>query len=208
MPWLGILIFFVALSPWPIRNQIVMHSFVPLRSNFGYELWLGNHPGGDGNTPQFASPMNNSIEQHRFLALGELGYMHEKGMLARTYIAAHPAEFLRLCSRRFMSFWIGNVREPAAMITPLALLNLAGLVLLWRRRQTLLLFALPLVIYPLPYYITHPDVRYQFVLDPLLAILAAHACETFLHAMAPKSSSSSLHADSLVPLAQPGGPPA
>jgi hypothetical protein len=41
------------------------------------------------------------------------------------------------------------------------------------------LFALPLVIYPLPYYITHADVRYQFVLDPVIVILAAFACESF-----------------------------
>jgi hypothetical protein len=52
-------------------------------------------------------------------------------------------------------------------------------VLLWRRRQMFILFAIPLVLYPLPFYITHADARYQFVLDPLLAILAGYACESF-----------------------------
>jgi hypothetical protein len=66
------------------------------------------------------------------------------------------------------------------MTVPLSAAALIGLVLLWRSRQLFVLFALPLVIYPLPYYITHADARYQFVLDPLLAILAGYACESFL----------------------------
>jgi hypothetical protein len=37
-----------------------------------------------------------------------------------------------------------------------------------------------LAIYPLPYYITHADARFQFILDPLLAILAGYACESFV----------------------------
>jgi hypothetical protein len=42
------------------------------------------------------------------------------------------------------------------------------------------LILLPIAIYPLPFYVTHPNARYQFVIDPLLAILAGYACECFL----------------------------
>jgi hypothetical protein len=38
-----------------------------------------------------------------------------------------------------------------------------------------LLFTLPLLIFPLPYYITHAEFRYRLVIDPLLTILAAYA---------------------------------
>jgi hypothetical protein len=65
------------------------------------------------------------------------------------------------------------------MTVPLAAAALVGMVLLWHSQQLFVLFAIPLVLYPLPYYITHADSRYQFVLDPLLAILAGYACETF-----------------------------
>ena len=35
--------------------------------------------------------------------------------------------------------------------------------------------ALPMLIFPLPYYITHAEFRYRLNLDPLMTILAAYA---------------------------------
>jgi hypothetical protein len=35
--------------------------------------------------------------------------------------------------------------------------------------------ALPMLLFPLPYYITHAEFRYRVILDPLLTILAAYA---------------------------------
>jgi hypothetical protein len=37
------------------------------------------------------------------------------------------------------------------------------------------LFLLPLLVFPLPYYITHAEFRFRLVLDPLLTILGAYA---------------------------------
>jgi len=179
IPWLGILVFVVAFSPWPLRNYAVMHSFIPLRSNFGYELWQGNHPGSDGETPPFETPAVNAQEHSLFLAEGEVRYMQRKGTLAKAWIKAHPGGFARLTLHRFVRFWVGSSKSPGPMTVPLVGAALVGLVLLWRSRQLFILFALPLAIYPLPYYITHSDARYQFVLDPLLAILAGYACESF-----------------------------
>ena len=179
VPWLGILCFLVAFAPWPIRNYATMHAFIPLRSNFGYELWQGNHPGSDGETPAFKTPAVNTEEHALFLAEGELGYMREKHHLATSWIEANPGEFARLSVRRFVHFWSGSSKSPGPMTLALVALGIAGVVLLWRSRQLFILFALPLVLYPLPYYITHADARYQFVLDPLLAILAGYTCELF-----------------------------
>jgi hypothetical protein len=197
IPWFGILVFVVAFSPWPIRNYAVMHSFIPLRSNFGYELWQGNHPGSNGETPSLATPAVNAQEHSLFVAQGELGYMQRKGSLAKMWIKAHPAEFARLTVRRFVHFWIGSSQSPAPMTVPLSAAALVGLVLLWRSRQVFILFALPLALYPLPYYVTHADVRYQFVLDPLLAILAGYACESFFAWCARRPSPSPTLATSL-----------
>jgi hypothetical protein len=38
-----------------------------------------------------------------------------------------------------------------------------------------MLFLLPLLVFPLPYYITHPNFRFRLLLDPLLTILSAYA---------------------------------
>jgi hypothetical protein len=55
-------------------------------------------------------------------------------------------------------------------------LGLAGFVLLCKRRRDLaLLFAGPLLLFPLPYYITHADFRFRLVLDPLATLLCAYA---------------------------------
>ena len=51
---------------------------------------------------------------------------------------------------------------------------------IWRilksgRVRLSVLFILPLMLFPLPYYITHAEFRYRLVIDPLLTILAAYA---------------------------------
>jgi len=42
-------------------------------------------------------------------------------------------------------------------------------------RAFAVLMALPLLLFPLPYYITHAEFRYRLNIDPLLTILAAYA---------------------------------
>lgn len=181
-PWLGLISFLVVFSAWPIRNALVMHSFIPLRTSFGYELWMGNHPGADGNLPKDLSPRDNLSERRLFLRNGEVRYVQLKSSLAWSYISAHPMESVQLTGKRFIRFWAGTGEAPAAPSHKtlfLSVLSLAGLALLLRRRQTFILFTIPLFIFPLPYYFTHAEVRYQFVIDPLLAILAGFACESF-----------------------------
>ena len=56
------------------------------------------------------------------------------------------------------------------------LLGFIGLVALFgKSRPTVFLFLWPLLIFPLPYYITHPDFRFRLLLDPLLTILSAYS---------------------------------
>jgi hypothetical protein len=180
VPWLAALTFLIVLSPWPIRNLRVMHSFIPFRSTINYELWEGNHPGADGNVPNDASPLMSPRERELFLANGEVGYMRLKGSLTRAYISTHKIEFVKLSMKRVVRFWSGDSDSPGPMTAILSLLAFSGLILAWRQRRTIALLILPIAIYPLPFYITHPNARYQFVIDPLLAIFAGYACESLL----------------------------
>lgn len=179
VPWLGLVVFLIVYSPWPVRNYVRMHAFIPLRSNAGYELWQGN-PGVDGESPVHSGLVFRSDDRNEFLAKGEVKYMADKGALARAWIGSHPREFARLTASRFLRFWSGSSKSPGDLTIPLVLAGMVGLVLLWRCRSLFVFFALPLVVYPLPYYITHADARFQFVIDPLLAILVGYACERFL----------------------------
>jgi hypothetical protein len=185
-PWMCCLVFLVVFAPWPIRNARVLHAFIPLRSNFGYELWQGNHAGATGIFDASLEPLQNKSEYSKYASMGEIAYMQDKSTLAKQYIRSHPREFIDLCAKRMTLFWLGtgtNVNSGLVElhIVTTSLLGLLGLASLFRQRRSMaVLFLLPFVVFPLPYYITHPDFRFRLVLDPLLTILAAYVV-TRLH---------------------------
>jgi len=181
-PLAGLLALLLLYSPWPIRNECRFHAFIPLRSTAGFELWMGNRPGATGFLDESLFPRYNKSELDSYIAKGEVAYMRDKSGQALQYIRSHPAVFLRLTLRRIFRFWAGTgsldgppVYELHALIT--SLLGFAGLFFLYRSRMRAfaLLMALPLLLFPLPYYITHAEFRYRLNLDPLLTLLAAYA---------------------------------
>jgi hypothetical protein len=189
VPWAGILTFFVAFSPWVVRNALVMHAFIPLRPNLGYELWQGNHPGADGGFNESMNPMMNASERQAFIQEGELKYFHDKGELAKAYISSHPLEFLRLDLKRIWQFWTLWQDRAAPSTIPILLLAIAGLAMAAKRRDLIVLYALPLILYPLPYYITHVYDRFEWVIEPLLLVLAGCAMSRFLEWLEPGARS-------------------
>lgn len=175
IPWTAILAFLLLYAPWPARNLAVMHAWIPLRSNLGYELWMGNHAGGTGDFVQELNPEVNTAERTQFVARGELGFMRWKSATAMQYIRAHPRQFLDWTLMRIGRFWTAATHGLIVTGAIFSCLAFIGLAALWRARQDFCLYAIPLLIYPLPYYITHADARFRYVIDPLLAILAAYA---------------------------------
>jgi hypothetical protein len=176
-----VLVLLAVFAGWPIRNARVLHAFIPLRSNFGYELWQGNHAGASGLFNPTLEPLQNKQEYSDYAREGEVVYMQNKSALAKIYIRAHPAEFIRLSATRVIRFWTGaGSAENSALVelhaVTTSLLGLLGLATLFeRRRSAAMLFLLPILVFPLPYYITHPDFRFRLLLDPLLTILSAYA---------------------------------
>lgn len=190
VPWAGIVTFCLLFSPWPIRNAVVMHAFIPFRSNFGFELWLGNHPGGDGGTDPSLSPWKNPAELRAFVDKGELAYMAERGEMARRYIADHPARFLALTLSRVSKYWALAGDGFITAVDPIFALAIPGFLLLAKRKsEYLMIYLLPLLLFPLPYYFTHTDTRFRSAIDPLLTILAAYSISAFLSWIRPKSRS-------------------
>jgi hypothetical protein len=187
VPWAGMLMFFVAFSPWLVRNALVMHAFVPLRTNFGYELWQGNHPGATGEFNESMNPMMNAYERQEFIRSGELRYFSEKGELARGYISSHLLEFVRLDLKRIWEFWTLWQDGSAPSTIPILLLAIAGLAMVATRRDLVALYALPLILYPLPYYITHVYDRFEWVIEPLLLVLSGYAMSRFFEGHRPSA---------------------
>ncbi len=179
-PCLALLVLAVVFSPWPIRNARTMHAFIPMRSNLGFELWEGNRPGADGFFDMKLDLEHNQREFDDYAAKGEVIYMRDKSTQAKAAIRSNPWRFVKLTTKRIACFWTGVESESngivIAHIAASSLLGLIGLLLLVRRKPGFaLLLLLPLLIFPLPYYITHPDFRFREVLDPVMLMLAGYA---------------------------------
>jgi len=189
-PALGAIALFVVFAPWPIRNAVRFHAFIPLRSTVGFELWMGNRPGATGRLNESIFPMYNRHELDAYEAQGEVAYIHGKSAAAWSYIGSHPAWFADMTARRFVRFWAGTGNAGSPVIYQIhalttTLLGLLGLGLLFRRDRALAaLFALPLLFFPLPYYMTHAEFRYRLNLDPVLVVLAAYAAVEIVAALA------------------------
>ena len=181
-PLPGLLVFLLIFAPWPIRNARLLHAFIPLRSTVGFELWVGNRAGATGFLDESQFPIFNQWEYDQYAGKGEVAYMRDKSALARAYMRTHPSVFLHLSAVRFVRFWAGSGNSAGSPIFVLhaVLTTSLGWLGIWRlvkrdRLRLAALFLLPLIVFPLPYYITHAEFRYRLVVDPLLTILAAYA---------------------------------
>jgi hypothetical protein len=190
-PLLSALAFLLVFAPWPIRNAHVFHAFIPLRTTVGFELWMGNRPGSTGFLDESVFPTFNTQELADYNSRGEVAYTQHKSELARLYIASHPAEFVRLTLKRALRFWTGTGTEHGSILFMLhalltTLFGISGLFFLARSRRfdVLVLFALPLILFPLPYCITHAEFRYRIVIDPLLTVFSGYALVRCYEALA------------------------
>jgi len=190
-------------APWTIRNYITFHKFIPLRSNFGLELWLGNNDQVPDTWAGFLHPNDYPPEREKFAELGEATYMQEKQHEAVAFMRSHPRDTLRFFWRRFADNWMGtwdpiqdvwhslawDSRTTLVSNISFSLLGLVGALLLFRQRSA---YALPIAIfplvYPVVYYITHSSLRYRHPIDPVMAVLTAVALGYPIRAIAGKKT--------------------
>jgi hypothetical protein len=81
---------------------------IPLRSNFPFELWLGNNDIFDEHARNGRKSITRTEEARRYAQLGETAYMAEKWQSATSFIESHPGLELRLTGRKFVAFWMGT----------------------------------------------------------------------------------------------------
>jgi 4-amino-4-deoxy-L-arabinose transferase-like glycosyltransferase len=179
------LVFLVCISPWIIRNAIVFHRFIPMRANFGAELYLGNGPGAMGFLMEYNHPYEAPDQLRLYTQLGEVAYAQMRGRLAWKYIESDPSLFLRNSLKRLYFFWI-SVPHPTGdkwYIEPFRVANFAfaslaglfGLALALKRRiPAAWLFAWAFLLIPFIYYFVTVHARFRNPLEPLIAILAVY----------------------------------
>jgi 4-amino-4-deoxy-L-arabinose transferase-like glycosyltransferase len=179
---LSSIIFFLALSPWLIRNYEVFGRFVFIRDDFGLQFRLGNNNFSDGMLFAYLQPNLNRLEFEKFKQLGELKYEAYCRRRAFDWIGEHPRTFVSVSLKRFFYYWNG-VPRPTDSLAPWdfrSSLFLASSVLaLWglgralrQKRPGAWLFAGLVATYPTVYYFVFPHARYRHPIEPELFILA------------------------------------
>jgi 4-amino-4-deoxy-L-arabinose transferase-like glycosyltransferase len=180
---LAAVVFIACLAPWTARNYSEFHHFIPLRGNFGAELFMGNGPGSTGLLMEYFHPFQDPVQLHRYAAVGEVQYVAERGAAAKAFITAHPAHFLGDVTRRIWFFWAGVPSDQvwykeAARTLNFAFISVAGLLglalALRNRVPAAGLFAWAFLLLPIPYYIVTVHARFRHPLEPLIAILGVY----------------------------------
>lgn len=183
---LAAVLFIACIAPWTHRNWRVFHAFIPMRSNFGAELYVGNGPGSYGFRYGVLINLAENDPQHRlYVQLGELAYVQQRGQLAKGWIIANPARFAALSLKRFYFFW-ASVPHPSDKHRFLdfvrqvnyclpSITGILGLVLSLRRRTPAAgLFAWAFVLLPVTYYFVTVEARFRHPLEPLIVILSIY----------------------------------
>jgi len=174
-----IIIPFLVISPWLVRNYQVFHHFVLIRDNLGLELSISNNPCAtfsfrtNRSANCYHHPNESVAEAGKVRALGEYVYNQTKLREALGWMKDNPARFADLTKQRFLAFWFYSpgrnyfaVRHiPLSILiiwltTPLSIgglwlllkndRNAAGLCLAW------------LVLFPAVYYFVAFVPRYRY----------------------------------------------
>lgn len=183
----AVLLFFLAVLPWSIRNYYTLHGWVFVKSNFGVALYVGNHPASFAVDPQ---PMIDSAARARLISEGESQFNEEEERLAVEFIRSHPGEFVGKTWNRILDTWtavddsfddhwiasLHLIGEHIFLCAVFSLLSFAGLLLALRANGIEALpLAICLVLFPVPYYISLAEMRYRHPIDPLLTVLTVYA---------------------------------
>jgi 4-amino-4-deoxy-L-arabinose transferase-like glycosyltransferase len=179
---LSSLIFAAIIAPWLIRNAVVFHQPVFLRSNYWYEFRLGNFHYSNGLGFSGQHPTHNAVVMAQYEALGEIRFVQQAKQDALRFVREHPYEFIALTLYRTLGFWDGSYLPLQSHewwkpweFWPLSAAGLLGLLFATTRRPPgWLLYAGALLIYPIPYYLSYPLDRYRHALEPELVLLAVY----------------------------------
>ena len=192
------LLFLACITPWVWRNWTAFHSFIPMRSNLGAELYAGNGPGAYGFRYGVLIGLPEQDPQHRlYVQLGEIAYVKQRGELATAWIRAHPEHFAALSLKRLYFFW-ASVPHPSDKHWFLdfvrqvnyclpSITGILGLALSLKRRIPASgLFAWAFVLLPVTYYFVTVEARFRHPLEPLIVIFSVYLFQSATSRKAPQ----------------------
>jgi len=187
-PILALAIAAICCAPWTVRNWVRFRAFIPMRSNFAFELYVGNNENYADENRFRPGAVTQDREILRYFRMGETAFMEEERRKALAFILAHPRTEIQLIGLRFVDFWMGTSTPQATfrqvdslLLRCFLLCNyfapigaLLGSIFLILRKNP---FRFPLVsfaaVFPVLYYVTHTSLRYRHPIDPVIMLLTA-----------------------------------
>ena len=185
-PIVFVLVSYLFLVPWAMRNQRLFHQFVPTTTSAGINLWIGNNPnasGSDRGDSKYISPelqvrldaipktAEYEIQRDRFLKQAAISYM-----------VSHPQHEIALDCKKLFMFWCFDPKHEKGRLPTywvpsvlLSIIAVSGLFIKPRlpfKKLSVILITvsfsvvLALIFFSLP--------RYKIAIDPYLCILAAN----------------------------------
>jgi hypothetical protein len=191
---LAVGVILLCCAPWTIRNYIVFHAFVPLRSALGLQLWLGNNDLYRDKFPGWLHPIDNVAERTKYIRMGEIAYMQEKQREAIQWMLSHPRREAELFKERFIAIWLGAphpfkdfLQTSSFLVRWVFVSNflaafgaLFGIILLFRN-PAYQAYALPVAVFPILFpfasYLGQALLRYRYPIDPIVLLLVAIAAQ-------------------------------
>ncbi|CAN5152147.1 hypothetical protein BH10PSE12_BH10PSE12_17470 [soil metagenome] len=181
--------------PWMLRNLAVLGDVVWIRSNFGLEFAIANHPAAVSGLSPNEVLQARMAQIHPFhnppalaamrAAGGEVAYAKALGRATWAWAANTPIAFIRLTLRHYRQFYVPDTWQ--LMLTNwhdliglraivMQIVGVSGLIALMlglvRRRRHYGILATYIAVAGLPYALVQPIPRYSYLVYGLLAFLA------------------------------------
>lgn len=179
------------IVPWTVRNYVVERRFIFIATLGSQLLYLHNNPWSDPDDKEATREMAFKIkdEVRAEVMAHPTGPTEDEIYLKRfkEFVSRHPGRFAVIYLKKFRNFFSPmpstfsenphtssrNMIVAAVSYTPVLALSIVGAVVaLWRRREALVLAAVPLF-FALGYSLFHTTVRYRIPTEPCSIILAA-----------------------------------
>jgi hypothetical protein len=195
------------LSPWVIRNRMVLGAWVPVTTTAGYTALLGNHSGADGTIS--AAALRRTMDEFPEEFWNRSEPQRDEVFRAKvvSFWRGHPGEAGRLYFKKLLYLWtwrpgVGSLYPSAwttAYLVTWAIVLPAIIVGWWKSRsdpqaEAPSLFLATWILLSLVYALFAVNMRFRFEAEPLLIPYAMVSAGTVL-GMARRRRAASLYGD-------------
>lgn len=194
-----ILVSFIILTPWAIRNYIVHKAFVPVTTQFGVNFWIGNNPDATGTDYYRIDSFENgeyilmtqTLPPILLDSLNKLPEINRASFYLNQgidFIKKSPSKFITLLIKKFYYyFWFAPPEVYSSkdleryrvlsyiFYLPILIFGLIGIFLSIKDHKEVLFILFTLLFISGVYILTHVGlIRYRITLELYLLVFCAY----------------------------------